>query len=514
MRHTPQVVVIGAGIGGLAAALDLARQGLAVTLLDRRPVPGGKLRSVTAGGQPIDSGPTVFTLRAVFEELFADAGTSLADHLSLRRAEILARHAWSERERLDLFADVARSEAAIGAFAGAAAARGFRAFCARARDIWRTLEHGFVRAPAPSPLSLVRGAGLRGAGALWRIAPFVTLWSALGSYFADARLRQLFGRYATYAGSSPFLAPATLMLIAHVEQDGVWLVEGGMQRLAQALATVAAARGVRLRCGATVAAIETQAGAVAGVRLADGERIAADAVVFNGDAAALAAGLLGPDVTGSAPSMSVASRSLSAVTWAMTATPRGFPLLRHNVFFSPDYAAEFAALRQADRLPPTPTVYVCAQDAGADGAPPPDGAQRLLCLVNAPATGDLRPLSPTETAACEQAMLTRLAACGLTLERDPTQTVLTTPAEFAALFPGTGGALYGAAVHGPTASFQRPRAATPIAGLYLAGGSTHPGAGLPMALLSGRMAAARLMADLASTARSPPAATPGGTSTR
>jgi 1-hydroxycarotenoid 3,4-desaturase len=511
---TPHIVVVGAGVGGLVAALDLAMRGVAVTVLERAATPGGKLREVRAGGAAIDAGPTVFTMRWVFEEIFADAGAALSDHLTLEPAEILARHAWSADERLDLFADAARSEAAIGAFAGAAEARGFRDFCARARGIWRTLEPSFIRARKPTPLSLVRAAGLRGLGDLWRIAPFATLWSALGEHFADPRLRQLFGRYSTYAGSSPFLAPATLMLIAHVEQDGVWLVEGGMHRIARALAGLIDARGGRFRYAAHVAEIETVSGRTSGVRLATGERIAADAVVFNGDSGALAAGLLGGAVGRAAPAVLPDARSLSAVTWAMRARASGFPLLRHSVFFSRDYAAEFSDLFRAGKLPGAPTVYICAQDRGAADAPPPDGPERLLCLVNAPPRGDASGLTHKEMTACATATFALLTRCGLSLERMPQATVLTTPANFEELFPATGGALYGQAVHGPMASFRRPGARTKIRGLYLAGGGTHPGAGVPMAALSGRLAAASAIEDLASASRSRPLATRGGTSTR
>ncbi len=204
MLLTPRVVIIGAGVGGLAAAIDLARRGAAVTLLERQARPGGKVRQLAAGATGIDGGPTVFTMRWVFESLFADAGSALADHLTLHPLDLLARHAWSESERLDLFADVGRTADAIGDFAGRAAAEGYRAFCARAARVYDALEPAFISAERPSVLSLVGGMGLRGLSALLAGSPFATLWHALGEHFPDARLRQLFGRYATYSGSSPF----------------------------------------------------------------------------------------------------------------------------------------------------------------------------------------------------------------------------------------------------------------------------------------------------------------------
>jgi 1-hydroxycarotenoid 3,4-desaturase len=485
-----RVAVIGAGVGGLSAALLLAARGAEVTVLERAEAPGGKMRQVLAGGLPVDAGPTVFTLRPILEEIFAEAGASLAEELVLHPARVLARHAWDGSPgRMDLCADVAESEAEIGRFAGAAEARGFRAFCARARAIWQALERPFVRGQRPNPVSLMARAGLSGLPGVLRISPFATLWSALGEHFRDPRLLALFGRYATYCGSSPFAAPATLMLIAHVEQEGVWTVEGGMHAVARALARLAAARGATFRHGAEVAEVLVEGGRAAGVRLSSGERIAADAVVSNADTAAFAAGLFGPAVRRAAPAVAEADRSLSAVTWCMAARCEGFPLVRHNVFFSADYRAEFDDLFARRRLPRVPTIYICAQDRD-DRATPPAGPERLLVLVNAPATGGL-PEPEIET--CERTSFAALRRAGLTVT--PQASVRTTPREFAALFPATGGALYGRATHGWQASFLRPGARSAIPGLYLAGGGAHPGAGVPMAAMSGRLAAEALLAD-------------------
>ena len=509
--RSERVVVIGAGVGGLVAALELAAQGVEVAVVERAAAPGGKMREVLVGGRPIDAGPTVFTMRWVFEEIFADAGTSLADHVTLQPVEILARHAWSETERLDLFADRERSAEAIGAFAGPDGAQGFRDFCQRAERIYRTLEGPFIRADRPSPLGLVRGAGL---GQMFRIAPFATMWQALGEHFRDPRLRQLFGRYATYCGSSPFQAPATLMLVAHVEQEGVWLVEGGMHRLAVALAGLAAAKGATFHYGAEAGDMLMRGGRVVGVALGSGDQLEADAVVVNGDVAAVADGRFGHEAARVVPQVPPAKRSLSAVTWNLLAETKGFPLVRHTVFFTDDYSAEFADILQHKRLPRAPTVYVCAQDRTDRDEASPDGPERLLCLVNAPATGDSDPFDAAEIEACAERTFGHLACCGLRVARRPETTAVTTPADFARMFPATGGALYGQASHGWQASFNRPGTRTKLPGLVLAGGSTHPGPGVPMAALSGRLAARTLLSGFASTSRSRKTAMPGGMSTR
>ena len=490
-----RVIVIGSGVGGLAAALLTAAHGLDTLVLERAPYPGGKLREVEIEGRNIDAGPTVFTMRDVFEELFASAGASLGDHLKLKRAEVLARHAWTDGSRLDLTGDIDANAHAIGEFAGAAEARGYRSFATRSADMLKTLDKAFMRASRPDPLSLAARIGLFDWPRLMTISPFETLWGALGAHFQDPRLRQLFGRYATYCGSSPFLAPATLMLIAEVERQGVWYVDGGMRRLADAFKAVAEGAGARFLFGADVERIVVEAGRVAGAVTRSGERFAAEAVVFNGDVSALGAGLLGAPARSAASPTPPEQRSLSAVTFVGVGRAGNFPLIRHNVFFGGDYAEEFDAIFKQRRLPSEPTTYVCASDR-EDGADQERGEERLFVLVNAPAN-EGRALSAEEVKSCETAATMLMQKCGLKLEMRQSQT--TSPEDFARLFPATGGALYGPASHNWQASFRRPRARSSLPGLYLAGGSVHPGPGVPMAALSGRQAAVALISDLAST---------------
>ncbi len=500
-------------MGGLAAAIRLAGRGVEVLVVDQAGTPGGKMRRVHVAGAPIDAGPTVLTMRDVFDDLFAGAGASLDAAVTLRRADVLARHAWSPAERLDLYGEVDRSADAIGALSGADEARRFRRFSAHAERTFRTLEHSFMRSPDPGLRTLVRSAGWTGAADLWSIRPFTTLARELEGAFADPRLRQLFGRYATYCGSSPYLSPATLMLIAHVERSGVWMVEGGMHRVAQALADLAARLGARFRYGTAVASIDIANGRAAGITLESGERLEADAIISNADAAALARGRFGADAQRAVGRTGDARRSLSALVWTLVGDAGGWPLLRHNVFFSRDYAAEFDDLFRVRRVPRAPTVYVCAQDRGDQDAVPPGASERLLCLINAPPIGDVHPFDAHEVKSCEERAFDQLQRCGLAVRPQPGHSQVTTPADFELLFPATGGGLYGIASHGWRASFQRPRSRSRIPGLYLAGGSVHPGPGVPMAALSGSFAAAAVMADFASTSRSRPTAMHGGMST-
>lgn len=511
-----RVVVVGAGIGGLVSALLLAHRGLDVTVVERAATPGGKLRQVMVGGQPVDSGPTVFTMRWILQQIFERAGATLEDRLQLEPLGVLARHAWRADDRLDLFADARQSSDAIARFSGPAEARRFDAFCAEARTVYDTLEGPYIRSQKPSLASMIGDLGPRGLAVLAGLGPFASLWRNLSRRFHDPRLQQLFGRYATYCGGSPWQAPATLMLVAQVEMDGVWAVRGGMHAVARAVADLAESRGVRFRYGQACARIDVAGGRACGVTLDDGSRLAADSVVFNGDSGALSQGLLGPaavPAVGRLQRVSRGDRSLSALTWSVNAPTSGFDLVRHNVFFDDDYASEFDDIFVQRRLPRRGTVYVCAQDRSDSGRH--DGSpERLLCLVNAPPDGDRQPLSSAEIEECESHSFALLQRCGLTVQRGSGQVVRTMPEDFNRMYPGTGGALYGRASHGWTALFRRPSSTSRLPGLYLAGGSVHPGPGVPMAAMSGQLAAATLMAHLDSTNPSRRVVISGGMSTR
>ncbi len=303
-------------------------------MLERAAAVGGKMRRVPAGAVDVDGGPTVFTMRWVFEKLFSDNGFDFATEVPHRPAELLARHAWERDETLDLFVDVERSAEAVAAFSGPAEAARWRDFIAHARRVFETLNGPFLENSRPDPISLTTRMGLAGLPRLFALQPFATLQRALEGRLTDPRLIQLYGRYATYCGSSPYLATAMLAIVAHVEQVGVWYVEGGMHRLAQGLARTAERLGATIRTGVHVVEIVVGGSGVAGVRTSDGETIDAAVVVCNADANALASGLFGRAAARAVAPTPPARRSLSALVWTGLAEPRGFALARHNVFFS------------------------------------------------------------------------------------------------------------------------------------------------------------------------------------
>ena len=518
-------VVIGAGIGGLVSALLLADSGLKVTVLEKQPYAGGKLRQVNG----VDSGPTVFTMRWILDDLFTQIGERLEDYLVLEQLNVLARHVWApnayglspETVTLDLYADKQASRDAIGDLCGLSQAKQFDRFCVDAKRVYQTLEGPYIRSQRPGFLRMTKDLGPSGLGVLAGLGPFASLWGSLGRYFTDPRLHQLFGRYATYCGASPWKAPATLMLIAQVEMDGVWSVRGGMVAIVEALVQCAKKRGVAFVFNAQVDQIVVKDAQLTSIDYSvrsstdadrvQSERIQTKSAIFNGDVDALASGLLGDQgrlaCPRSSPEKRQVRRSLSAITWSIRTGDQavsGFDLARHNVFFNDNYAQEFKDVFGLGRLPRLGSIYVCAQDR-SDGAKNSAkntakfSDEHILCLVNAPAVGDQKindTFSSDEVNLCTTNHFAHLTRCGLRIPQQgqgSCQTTVTTPKEFHQLFPATGGALYGQASHGWMNQFRRMGSSSHIKGLYLAGGSVHPGPGVPMAAMSGRLAAAALM---------------------
>ena len=487
------VVIVGAGIGGLAAAIELAREGLAVTVLEAAPEVGGKMRRIAG----VDAGPTVLTMRWVFDDLFARAGADFAATVTLQPAEILARHGFWDGTTLDLFADRDRTADAIGRLAGAKEAAGYHKFVDYTRELFELVEEPFLRSPRPTVGSMMAMAGRIGLGSLMKVDAHRSMWKALGGFFEDVRLRNLFARYATYSGSSPFEAPATLNVIAHVERAGVFYVDGGMHTVARECAHLAMKLGATVRCRTPVARVLVEHGRAAGVVLASGEELRARVVVHAGDAGAFAAGLLGADSSRAVRVPRPASAS--AVVFTGQAELEGFPYVRHNVFLAADYAREFQALFGSHTLPDDPVVYVCAQARG-DDARAVSGPEPILMLVQAPSNGDTNAWTAEEIDTCTKLAARTLLRSGAQVTNLEALTV-TTPAHFAKAFPGSGGALYGAATHGKLGPLERPGAKSAIPGLFLVGGTVHPGAGVPMAATSGVLAAQAIMSAWPSTRR-------------
>ncbi len=458
------VAVVGGGVGGLAAAIRLRVRGHDVTVFERNAELGGKLAVLTRDGFSFDVGPSLVTLPHVYDELFRLAGTTLADEVDLVRLDPQFRYWWRSGRHVEVRDD-------------GCDVPGWAEFVRRGRTIWEVSERTFFAGPMSGPWSLARR--LRRPRDLTDIDPLRTLHAAAADVFGDdAEMVQWAGRYATYSGSSPFRAPATLGCIAHVEHAyGCWYPMGGLGALRDAFVRVAARVGVDLRCGVEVRSITDTADRVNGLLLADGTVVAADVVVANADATHLYRDLLPDDRALRAVRRAQPSTSGFVICAGVRGTTPG--IAHHDIWFSDDSRLEFDELA-AGRLPADPTIYACVSSV-TDPSQAPEGCENWFLLVNAPAGARLDP------SASEALVLDRLASHGVELRDRLLFTETITPADLEARYRSPGGAIYGTSSDGRRAAFVRPRNRGVRRGLYLVGGSSHPGGGLPLVTMSARI---------------------------
>lgn len=484
------VIVIGAGIGGLSAAIHLAVAGQRVLVLEQHASIGGKMGEVRQDGFRWDTGPSVITMRPVFEALFREAGRHLEDYLALVPVDPLTRYFYPDGVRLDLSRDLPRLLAQIAAL-DERDVEGYLAFLSYAARLHRITGPVFIYDQPPGWHSL-RHISLRDA---LRVDGLRTMQQAIRAHVRSPHLRQLLGRFATYVGASPYRAPATLNVIAHVELNGgVWYPQGGVYAIARAMARLADELGVELQTGVPVERLEVQNRRVRGVVLADGGYIAARAVIANVDVTYVYERLLPPDAIQRrhVERLLAAEPSCSAFILLWGVRGKHADLAHHNIFFSADYRREFHEIFAQGLPPAEPTVYVAiTSKSDADHAPP--GYENWFVLINAPALGSVWDWTQQATA-YRNVVLERLSSFGYRPEIVSEQ--LLTPLDLERLTGARRGALYGLSSNRRWAAFQRPHNRAPdVQGLYFAGGTTHPGGGVPMVVLSGRVAAQLMLAD-------------------
>ncbi len=481
-----RVVIVGSGVGGLAASIRLRALGHHVTIFERNDVVGGKLATYVRDGYAFDIGPSLVTLPYLFDEVFRAAGTTLDEQLELVRLDPQFGYRWSDGSSLIVPDGADDTAAAFDEFAPGSGGQ-WRAFDARGGRIWDVAERTFFAGPMANPWALAQR--MRSPFDLAAIDPMRTLHRSAESFFDDSRLVQWADRYATYSGSSPYAAPATLACIPHIEaRFGCWYPIGGLDALRAAFERVARETGVEIHTGVDVARIvAAPGGAVSGVEFADGSVEDADIVIANTDAEHLYADLL-PDAD-ALKRVRRAKRSTSGFVLCVGARGLTPQLQHHNIWFSESYRAEYDQL-DAGALADDPTIYACVSSV-TDPSQAPDGCENWFLLVNTPPNIDV------DADAYGDLVLGRLADRGVDLGLRLEFRHTMTPLDIERRYRSPGGAIYGTSSNGKRAAFVRPanRGARP--GLYLVGGSSHPGGGLPLVTTSAKIVTAMITEDLA-----------------
>jgi phytoene desaturase len=529
-HHAKRITVIGAGIGGLSAAIRLAAQGHRVSVFERQPTVGGKLNQVVMGGFSFDTGPSLITMPHVLENLFQAAERRMEDYVDLVPLDITCRYFYRDglilnawRDHTSLAAEFARLNDHDG--------EALSCFLAYTHTLYQAAADPFLYHSLGSPLNVLRsfvryvfkghdmsvddmavwaqddGALLslnsnttstssisRLRAVLSALSP-ATLDQCVRDFFKDEHLHQLFDRYATYNGSSPYQAAAVYSIIPYVElAEGGWYPRGGIYTLASALERLARELGVSIETSSNVRRILVEHGAAQGVVLDDGQVVRSDVVIANSDVVTTYRELLSPVVRNErlVHRLEHVEPSCSGFVLLLGVNKQYPQLAHHNIFFSDNYRAEFDDLF-VKRIPlQEPTIYVCATTR-TDPSQAPEGHENLFVLVNAPY---LTANSNWERDAqvYRNRILDLLASYFQIDLRDVRGHIvceaIITPEDFKRKYGANRGSIYGLSSNQRMAPFTRPgNRSKEIRNLYFVGGSTHPGGGVPLVMLSGKIVA-------------------------
>jgi len=472
-------VIVGGGLGGLSVALRLQNAGWQATVCEAGPSFGGKMNSWSKEGFHFDTGPSLITMPWVFRDAFAAGGGKLEEHVELKPLDPIAEYRFADGTRFEYTSVLPDWLATLKRIAPGDQ-DGFFRFLEMGARLFAVSEATFFRRspferPAPGEWRAMRNMPLRRAWGNYQ--------KTVESLFKSPHLRQLYGRYPTYVGSSPWQAPATLAVIPYIEfAFGGYAVTGGLYRIVEGLLALARDAGVELLPNARVSRILHSGGAAKGVELATGETLPADVVVMNGDHAVTAELLSGAQQSTPAPLPPHRSMSGFVQLYGLRKPLTG--IHQHTVCFSADYKREFSQIFAQQEFPDDPTVYVNS----------PEPFNTLFIMANAPATNEIWDERRIEQA--KQRVIGRLRRAGFpAFEQDVVVSDVWTPTRLASRYLMPGGAIYGTDSHGWKNAFLRPRNQNPqVRGLYHVGGSTHPGGGTPTVLLSAEITA-RLIQD-------------------
>lgn len=482
MAKSKHIVVIGAGIGGLAAASMLASEGMKVTLFERNGTPGGKMQEIQMNGYRFDTGPSLLTLPELIENLFNRCGENWQDYLTVCEPEPLCRYFYPDGTIFDNYHDRAKTAAEITKIAPEDSLA-YSEFLNYSEKLYKKTSDAFLFNP------LYQWSDLKALNLLdaLNIDAFQTVSQKVDIFFRSDYLRKFFKRFATYNGSSPYKAPATLNVIPHVEiSKGGYYVKGGMFKIAKALESLAIKKGVKIKYHKGVQKIDITGQNVTGIQLENGKHVSCDIVISNSDAYETILNLIDKKwISASGRKKQEKLEPSSSGFILFLGVRKSWEKLRHhNVFFSTDYEHEFRQIFEQQKLPDDPTIYL-SNTSYTDPEHAPADSSNLFILVNAPSLPGSQDWQEARRAYPEiiKKKLEQSGLADLTASVEAQE--ILTPEDFYIKYRSNRGSIYGTSSNSRLAAFLRPRNKVKgVGGLYMAGGSNHPGGGIPLVILS------------------------------
>jgi len=474
--------IIGAGLGGLAASCLLANRGHNVTVLEKNERPGGKIGEVTAEGFRFDTGPSLLTMPFVLDRLFEVCDANINDYLDIQPVNPICRYFYQNGTQFDCYKDNGVNIAQIQEFAPNDV-QAYKKFQDYSEQLYERTKDAFLF----NPLFGLSDLSSLNLTDFFKIDAFKTVAERIDGMFESTELRQFFKRFTTYNGSSPFQAPATLNVIPHVELAmGGHYISGGIFELIEALTKLSSKLGVTFQYDTEIKRIGIADGKVSGVTDVDGNHYPSDLVVSNADAAETYLNFVTDSEVSTLKQKKISSLepSCSGFVLLLGIDKSYDELTHHNIFFPEDYQREFEQIFNEKVMPEDPTIYI-ANTSHSNPRHAPDGGSNLFVLVNAPYLSDQYNWQKREKQ-YKQKVIRALENRGLSnLEKHIVYSQSITPRDFYKQYRSNKGSIYGTSSNSKLSAFLRPRnKSRSIKGLYLVGGSTHPGGGIPLVTLS------------------------------
>lgn len=476
------ISVIGAGIGGLTTACLLAGKGHKVTVFEKNDSSGGKMNQLKSHGFRFDTGPSLLTMPFLLEQVFGSCGKNLNDYLELVPLNPICKYFYRDGTVFNNFDDKEATINEIRYFAPEDA-KAYSDFLNYSQSLYQKTADAFIF----NPLYDFTDFKNLSYSSFFGIDVFTTVSHKVNEYFKSSYLRRFFKRFTTYNGSSPYLAPATLNVIPHVELNmGGFYVKGGLYRIAESLQQIAEELGVKFEFNAEIERILTKNGKATGVKVKGGKSISSELIIANSDATETTLNLLSDNDISTRKKIIAKKIEPSCSGFVLLlGVNKIFPELRHhNIFFSEEYEHEFHQIFQEKVMPDDPTIYI-ANTSYSDSKHAPEGSSNLFILVNAPYLTDQYNWSNnSEFYACK--LIKELQNRGLSeLSNHIDFQKIITPKDFYEKYRSNKGSIYGTSSNTRWSAFMRPRnKSTSVEGLYFTGGSTHPGGGIPLVIQS------------------------------